>query len=523
MRLNKPVVSASVILIIAGIFAFSCKFSFAQEQNPKRGSVTFGAKKAPQVQTAPQYKAFKNMFADVAEQVIPTVVSITSTKIDTVVYRDPFSQFFWGSPFDEFFGAPPNRRVPQQQEQHIPKSGFGSGVIVSKDGYILTNYHVVGKADEIVVTMADEREFEAEIVGVDSLSDVAVIKIKEDVKDLPVAFLGDSDNLRPGDWCMAIGNPFNLSSTVTTGIISAVGRSSVGAGMTQYRNFIQTDAAINPGNSGGALVNIDGELIGINTMIYTRSGGYMGIGFAIPIDMAKWIMEEIIYNGEVQRGWLGVQISDIDQDKREALGLKTRKGVLINDIFAGQPADKAGIKVGDVVISIDGRRTESANELMFAVAGIAPGKKVPVKIVRNGKEMTMQVVLEKRDDGKISANNFDDSNNDQNDAEKDDEADFEERLGISVGNLSETYRQKLNLPNNADGVLILDVQPTSRAARSGLRQFDLIRKVTVSGKQFNVSTVADFRKAVKNLKSGESVMFYVQRGNSSFFVAYKAA
>ncbi len=520
MRLKKPVASATVVLIIAGIFAFSCKFSFADEQKPKQGTVKFGAENPPSVQSSPQYEAFKTMFADIAEQVIPTVVSVTSTKIDTVVYRDPFSQFFWGSPFEDFFGNPNNRRAPRQQEQHIPKSGFGSGVIVSKDGYILTNYHVVGEADEIVVTMADEREFQAEIVGVDSLSDVAVIKITKDVKDLPVAYLGDSDDLRPGDWCMAIGNPFNLSSTVTTGIVSAVGRSSVGAGMTQYRNFIQTDAAINPGNSGGALVNINGELIGINTMIYTRSGGYMGIGFAIPINMAKWIMEEIIYHGEVQRGWLGVQISDIDQDKKEALGLKTRKGVLINDVFAGQPADKGGIKPGDVVISIDGKRTESANELMFAVAGIEPGKKVPAKIIRNGKEMTVQVILAKRDESKIATNDF---NGSRSDEKKSDEsgADYTKKLGITVGNLTDTFREKMNLTDNTEGVLILEIEATSKAARAGLQQYDLIRKVTVDGRQIGVSNVSSFKKAVKGLKKGDSVMFYVQRRNSSFFVAYK--
>ncbi|MCP4711199.1 MAG: trypsin-like serine protease, partial [Planctomycetes bacterium] len=258
-----------------------------------------------------------------------------------------------GSPFDEFFGNPRRRQQqpqqPQKRQEERRTSGVGSGVIVSKDGYILTNYHVVGEADEITIETYDEREFEAEIIGVDSLSDVAVIKIKEKVNDLPVAYLGDSKNLRPGDWVMAVGNPFNLSSTVTTGIVSALGRQT--AGITMYQNFIQTDAAINPGNSGGALVNIEGELIGINTMIFTRSGGYMGIGFAIPINMAKTIMEQLIYKGQVSRGWLGVQIGDIDHNMKDALGLKNRKGVLINDVFDGQPAKKAGIKIGDVILS----------------------------------------------------------------------------------------------------------------------------------------------------------------------------
>ncbi len=522
-RIKRPLFSATVLTLLAtGIFSITCKFSFADDKRPQEGSLTFGAENKPSVKTSPQFQAFKSAFANIAEEVIPTVVTITSTKIDTVVYQDPFSQFFWGSPFEDFFGVPRQRQRRTPQEQHIPKSGFGSGVIVSSDGYILTNYHVVGEADEIVVRMADEREFEATIVGVDSLSDVAVIKIKESVSNLPVAYLGDSDKLRPGDWSMAVGNPFNLSSTVTVGIVSAVGRSSVGAGMTQYRNFIQTDAAINPGNSGGALVNMDGELVGINTMIYTRSGGYMGIGFAIPINMAQWIMEELIYHGEVQRGWLGVQIRDLGDDMREALNVGKRKGVLIDDVFKGQPADKAGLQAGDVVLSIDGVRTERANELMNTVAGIKPGKKVPVEIIRNGKKKTLQVVLAKRDEGKISQMSGSGSTDSESEGAQTEE-DYTERLGLKVGPITDEARQQLQLDASTKGVLITDVNPTSRAAREGLRKGDVIKKVRTKGSQMvTVSSVSDFERAVKGVTSGDAVMFYIERQGRSFFIAFKA-
>ncbi len=520
-RAKKPLVPITVLAsLVFGIFLFSCQFSFAQDKRPEEGSIQFGAKKKPAVETTPQFEAFKSVFADVAEEVIPTVVSITSTKIDTVIYQNPFQQFF-GGPLDEFFGTPQRPQQPQQQERHIPRSGFGSGVIVSPDGYILTNYHVVGDADKITIETADERQFNAEIVGIDSLSDVAVIKIKEDVRDLPVAYIGSSEGLRPGDWVMAVGNPFNLSSTVTTGIVSAVGRASVG--MTTYRNFIQTDAAINPGNSGGALVNIDGELVGINTMIYTRSGGYMGIGFAIPINMAKWIMEELIYKGEVQRGWLGVEIADVDSEKKEALGLPNTKGVLIQNVYPGQPAAKAGIKAGDVVVSINDMRTENANALMNTVAGISPGENVSVDLIRNGEKMTVQVELTRRDEEKIKEISTRGRTSD--DAENSSEGqtgDYTEKLGLTVGDITSAVREELNLQKDTKGVVIREVAQASKAAQEGIRKNDIITTIKVKGgKMISVNSVKDFGKALEGVESGDAVMFRVQRGERSFFIAYR--
>jgi len=517
--IQKPLVSFSVLGLLAiSIFALSCKFSFADDKRPEKNSVTFGAERKPDIKTNPQFDAFKTVFADIAEEVIPTVVSITSTKYDTVTYQNPFNQ--WGSPFDEFFGAP-RRGQPQQQpkEKTIPRTGVGSGVIVSPDGYILTNYHVVGEADEIMVELSDDREFDAEIVGIDSLSDVAVIKIKDVPKDLPVIYIGNNDKLRPGDWVMAIGNPFSLSSTVTTGIVSAVGRASVGR--TTYRDFIQTDAAINPGNSGGALVNIDGELVGINTMIYTRSGGYMGIGFAIPINMAHWIMEEIIYNGEVRRGWLGVEIADIDQSKKEAMGLPTRKGVLINNVYDGQPAAKGGMQIGDVVLSIDGRRTENANSLMQTVASIKPGSKVDIEIIRGGEKKILKVTLSKRDEEAISKLRSTGAIDGAGDG-SDGSMDYTEKLGISVGPLTDDVRSDLRLNNKVKGVVVTNVDQSSAAAREGIHENDVILKVAAKGQELkNISSVKDFESAVKDAKEGDAVMFYVRRDNRSFFVAFK--
>jgi serine protease Do len=518
-RIKKPLLPATVVaLLIAGIFALNCKFSFADSERPDRGSVSFGGG-GP----APKFSSFKTLFADIAEEVIPTVVSVVPTKIDTVVYyNNPFYRFF-NSPFDQFFGQPRGRQqqqqVPEMRKEERRKSGIGSGVIVSEDGYILTNYHVVGGADEIRIQLSDEREFEAEIVGSDSLSDVAVIKITEEVDDLPVARLGDSDKLRPGEWTLAVGNPLALTSTVTVGIVSALNRGNVGGDPGKYQNFIQTDAAINPGNSGGALVNVDGELIGINTMIWTRSGGSMGIGFAIPINMARWIMESLIYEGEVQRGWLGVGIKDIDEDMREHLGLPNRHGVLINEVYKGNPAAKAGIKVGDVIVSIDGTRTEDANKLRHTVAGIRPGSSVPVTIIRKGKKKSVEVKLSRRDAEAIEKLSAGEGLSGTEGS--DDEKDLTEELGIKVANLTSRLREQFGIEAKK-GVAVIGVDQSSIAARKGLRPGDLITMVQVPrGDLTEVNDVKELHKAVKPLKPGESVMLRVERSGHAFLVAFK--
>ncbi|MCX7725770.1 MAG: DegQ family serine endoprotease [Chitinispirillaceae bacterium] len=518
--LKKSVVSVSVVFSTLIVIILISNCSFAEPKRPERGSINFGAEKPPVIKSVPAIEDFKTIIADIAEKVVPTVVQVIPTKIDTIVfYNNPFYQFF-GFPFDDFdeffFGVPRQRERKEQpkfeKKEQRRQQGLGSGVIVSKDGYILTNYHVVSGADEIEVKTSDGRSFEAEIIGMDSLADVAVIKIKEKVNDLPVAYLGDSDKLRPGDWAIAIGNPFSLTSSVTLGIISALGRSAVTDG-NSYQNFIQTDAAINPGNSGGALVNINGELIGINTMIYSRTGGYMGIGFAIPINMARRIMEDLIYEGKVSRGWLGVMIQDLDPATREALKLDPKiKGVLIGDVFKDQPAEKAGIKRGDIVISVDGKVVSNTNELRNEIASIKPGKKVPIKILRDGKEQTVYVTLTSRDKAKVDKSQPENKEEKVKDAEA-----VAEKIGIKVASITSELKEKYNLPSNAKGVVIVEVLPGSIAQMEGLREGDII--VEINRKP--LESISDFKNALKGIKNGESVLFLIEREGNTFFKAFK--
>ncbi len=503
--------------IAAIICTAGCHLGFAE--HPKEGSVDFGAKQRPDIKSSQQIEAFKHVFADIAEKVTPTVVCITSTKIDTVMYQNPMQQFFFGSPFDDFFGQPQGRGGrPDVQKQEQRSTGVGSGVIVSADGYILTNNHVVEGANEITVKLNDDREFEAEIVGRDSLSDVAVIKIKDKVSDLPVAYIGDSGKLRPGDWVMAIGNPFNLNSTVTTGIVSAIGRHTDGTSL--YQNFVQTDAAINPGNSGGALVNIDGELIGINSMIYTRSGGYMGIGFAIPINMAKNIAEQLIYSGKVSRGWIGVTISDMDNTMRDAMGMKSRRGVLVSDVLSGQPAANAGIKSGDVILSINGQATGNANDLRNTVAAIPAGMKIPVVILRDGKEQTLSLTVADRD-GKNAVASLDEK--ESGGSGKASEADLSKKFGMSVSSISADVRDRLNLPDDAQGVVVSDVDQKGPAADKGIMKGDIILAVkTPDGSLITVNDPKTLKSAISRVDKGAPVLFKIQRGRAVLFVAVRA-
>jgi serine protease Do len=522
-RLTKHAAPLTTFLVLVfSIFIVDCRFSFAEGKRPEKGSITFGAKEKPNIKTTPEFQSFKTIFADLADKVVPAVVSVIPTQIDTVIFNNnPFYQFFgddeFGSPFDQFFGTPHRgqnfkKQQPQQpqKKQFRRQQGLGSGVIVSKDGYILTNFHVVHGADEIEIKTSDKRTFSAEIVGVDSLSDVAVLKIKGPAKDLAVAYLGDSDKLRVGEWVMAVGNPFALTSTVTQGIVSALGRRD-DKNPTQYQNYIQTDAAINPGNSGGALVNLDGELIGINTMIYTTSGGFMGIGMAIPINMAKRVMEDIIYHGRVTRGWLGVQIQDVNDAMRSALGLGERKGVLISDVFKGQPADKAGIRRGDVVLAIDGKAVESSNDLKNTVAVIEPGKKIPVVIYRGGKELTVTVVLNERDEGSVNkiASGTGKSSSEGG-------GDTAGALGLSVSNLTDKIRQQYNLEENAAGVVVTDVDQSSQAAGEGVQPGDVV--VELNRQQ--IASVKDFVKVAKSIKPESAVLFLIRRGESTLYLAF---
>ncbi|MBM3213205.1 Do family serine endopeptidase, partial [Candidatus Poribacteria bacterium] len=382
-----PIASISVILLIAfGMLLFGG----SNEANSKPTTTNTTTINSTEVDLS-GLRSLNAAFIKVAKEVNPSVVNIsTKSEIKTPSRRsqsrrpdnewDPFRDFFGDEFFKRFFDTP----------QSQTKRSLGSGVIISEDGYILTNSHVVSDADEIKVTLDGKKEYDAKIIGADKDTDVAVIKI--DANKLPFARLGDSDKLQVGEWVLAIGNPLRLSHTVTAGIISAIGRSNVG--LANYENFIQTDASINPGNSGGPLVNIEGEVIGINTAIATAgTPGNIGIGFAIPINMAIEIKDQLTKKGKVTRGWLGIQLQDIDSDIAEKYGLKEAKGVLVAMVFDDSPAGKAGIKAGDLIIEFNGKNVEDGSHLKRLVASAGPNESVEVKVIRDKKERVFDVKL----------------------------------------------------------------------------------------------------------------------------------
>jgi serine protease Do len=394
--------------------------------------------------------------ADIAERVTPSVVNISMQR--TVknagangMQNDPF--------FRQFFGG----RVPEERSER----GLGSGVIVSADGIVLTNNHVVDEADEISVTTTDGREFQAQVVGTDDKSDLAVLRLKGDLKDLKPLKFGDSNALRLGDVVLAIGNPFGLGQTVTMGIVSAKGRSDTG--IVDYGDFIQTDAAINPGNSGGALVNMNGELVGINTAILSRSGGYQGVGFAIPTTMVKPISDSLLQYGKVTRGWLGIAIQDVEPPLATAMALPNADGVLASDVEPGSPADKGGVQRGDVILRFDGQKVDAASKLRNLVASAGANKRVQVDILRNGKPQTLTLVLGTLK-GTETAKAGPSSSGPEHVKQPID--------GFGVEPLSPELRQRLDLPNRVtQGIVVTRVIPGSKAEQAGLRAGDVITEV----------------------------------------------
>jgi len=423
-------------------------------------------------------------YIQVAETVKPWVVTITSAKIMRYRYYNPWEEFF------DFFGQQDKRRdQDQNREQEFRQEGLGSGVIISQDGYILTNNHVVQEADEIRVITMDNKEFTAKLIGRDEKTDVAVVKI--DDENLSFAKLGDSDKIKVGQIVMAIGNPFSqqLQLTVTEGIISAKGRSNIG--LSNYEDFIQTTAAINPGNSGGALVNLKGELIGINTAIVSRSGGFNGIGFAIPINMARRVMDILIDKGYVVRGYLGVVPQTVDEEMAQALGLDDAQGALIASVEAGTPADKAGLKEQDVVLEIEGRKVIDDNDFRLRVAEYNPGDKVKLKVVRNGEIKNITVTLTERPDDRPP----------EQLSEKE-----TEKLGIKVANLTSDRARRYGFEDE-EGLIVTDVKQGSSAYRKGVREGDLITSIN----REEVTNVRDYDQIMDKLKAGDVVMLRLKK------------
>ena len=435
-------------------------------------------------------------FADVVAKVTPAVVTIR-VESKATPQMTQFPQFPEGSPFGDLFGQ---RGRGGRQMPLPPQRGLGSGVIVSQDGYILTNNHVVHGADVIKVVLNDRREFTAKVVGTDPQSDLAVVKI--DAKDLPAVTFADSSNVEVGDRVLALGNPFGLGQTVTSGMVSALGRATLGL---EYQDFIQTDAAINPGNSGGALVDVKGRLVGINTAILSRSGGFQGIGFAIPSDLARSVMKQLVSSGKVVRGYLGVQIQDIDPELADAFKLQDRSGAIVAEGVPGAPAAKAGLKSGDVITEFDGEKVVDGRRLKLAVAEVRPGKDVTVKVLREGKPVEIKVAV-----GELPGKGASASRSDSGQLDSDEGT----LNGVGVGDLDPQMRREFDIPSKVQGVLVTEVEPSSKAAEAGLQPGDVIQEIN----QQTVRTADDAIRMTENPESKKTLLRIWSRGGTRYLV-----
>lgn len=434
-------------------------------------------------------------FVGVVKREKPAVVNISTTKViasggfgdHPFGSSDPFRDFFGDDFFDRFFGQIPKKEYKSQS--------LGSGFIISKDGYILTNNHVVENAEEIIVKLSDEREFKGEIIGRDSKTDIALIKIK-DHDELPVVRLGNSDALEVGEWVIAIGNPFGVGQTVTAGIVSAKGR-TIGAG--PYDDFIQTDASINPGNSGGPLFNIKGEVVGINTAIYSPSGGNVGIGFSIPINLVKSFLPQLKKEGKVTRGWLGVMIQPITKELAQSFNLDSSEGALVGDVMKDSPAQKAGIKRGDVIIEFNGEKIGKMKELPAIVAATPVGKKVKVKILRDGREKVLTCKIEQL----------------KEEEEKIEKAETED-LGMTTQEVTPELARELDLDAN-EGVIVTAVRRGTPADDVGMRKGDVILQIN----RKRIDGMSAYRKELRRVGKGDTILFLVLRGRNTFYVTLK--
>ncbi|HEU4686245.1 MAG TPA: DegQ family serine endoprotease [Nitrospira sp.] len=449
-----------------------------------------------------------NGFTEVAKTVTPAVVNITTVFSEKIAdrnlpgnipdeLRDRMEEFF-GSPFGPRGFRGPNGPGPGEP-RGFRGGGQGSGVIVSADGYILTNNHVIDGAREVTVTLPDKREFKGKIVGTDPKTDLAVVKI--DAENLPTVPWGDASKLQVGEYVLAVGNPFGLNSTVTLGIVSALGRGRMG--ITQYEDFIQTDAAINPGNSGGALVNTKGELVGINTAIFSQTGGYQGVGFAVPTSMSKPIYESLVKTGKVVRGFLGIGIQDLNQDLAKSFGIKEAKGALVSDVREDSPADKGGLKQGDIITSYQGQPVEDAVALQRLVTRTTAGTKVPVKVIRDGHEKELMVTIGEQPDSTKVAKAESDEN----------EYAF---AGVAVQDLDRERAKELGVKGKS-GVVVTRVEPDSGAEKAGLMPGDVIREIN----RQPVKSVKDFEKVSSEVKKGDNVLILINRGGNALFLSAK--
>ncbi|HLG32888.1 MAG TPA: Do family serine endopeptidase [Ignavibacteriaceae bacterium] len=485
---TKGIIGGLTLLFIGILFGAILVSGFGLVR-PSYADVNLGADRPP-VNLDADASSFSKAFIEVAETVTPTIVQIT------VVSERKSQQNDW------FFF--PFKDMPQEQR------GSGSGIIISADGYIVTNNHVVENASQVTVGLFDKRTFEATVVGTDPLTDLAVVKI--DAKNLPVSYLGDSDNLKVGQWVMAIGNPLSLASTVTAGIVSAIGRGQLGLIRDSYgvENFIQTDAAINPGNSGGALVDLSGAVIGVNSAIAAGgSGTYIGYGFAIPINLVKAVAKDLIANGKVSRGYIGINIGEVDNAIAKSLGMKTPKGIIIQGIVEGGAASEADLKPGDVILKVDGREVNKPNELQSYVAAKSAGTKVVLTVFRDGKEIERSVTLKSREED-ITTKPISNNNDNENKTEQKSSTATFDNLGLTIKNITDKDKSDFKVEG---GVMISDVKPFSKAEDQSL----FAGLVIVEVDKELVYNINDFSKLVEN-KKGSAVLLKVldKQGNARF-------
>ena len=436
------------------------------------------------------YAQLPDNISELVDQSAPAVVNITAKK--EISQRSSFG--YGGIPDEmlERFGIPRDfREMPQQRRESV---SFGSGFIL-KSNYILTNFHVVEDATEVVVSLSDRREYKAEIVGVDPLSDLAVLEV--DGNDLPAVNVGNSDKLNVGDWVIAIGSPFSFDFSVTAGIVSAKGRSIQNNNIGNYVPFLQTDVAINPGNSGGPLFNLDGDVVGINSQIYSRSGGYQGLAFAIPINVALDVADQIIYSGEVSRGYLGVRMSEVDSDLADALGMNKPYGALINDVEEGESADNAGLVPGDVIIEFDSKEIKFSSDLPHVVGQIKPDSSAKAKVIRDGKEITLDFVLGELP---ITSEQFIPAKTQQS----------SDPLGLKVADIDRDNPSMTNMP---EGVIVSRVNPNS-AASGKVNRGDVITMIQYKGQKYMVYDVDSFNQALSNFSSNNKIAIHLIRNGT---------
>ncbi len=454
---------------------------------------------APVPDTALLSQGSKAMAA-VIQRVLPAVVHVNvvttvETQGDTPdIFNDPFFRRFFGP------GLPPSQPPRESQQQ----KGLGTGFIVSPEGYILTNNHVAGNASKITVKLRDGREFDAKLVGADAGTDLAVIKI--DAKDLPIVQFGDSRQLEVGETVIAVGNPFGLEQTVTEGIVSAKGRSQLG--LSEYEDFIQTDASINPGNSGGPLIDVTGKVVGVNTAIFSRSGGSMGIGFAIPSDLAQHVMTSLITDGAVHRGFLGVSIQDLTPELAKAMGIQADGGVVVSDVQGDTPAAKAGIRQGDVIVAFSDQPVRTANDLRVRVADVKPGSKTPVALLREGEPLTVHVTLTERPAKAESASGGESGSNEAPKGAP------ERKLGLALQPLTPDLAEQLGYPGQ-HGLLVSGVESGSAAEDASLQRGALILQVN----RKPVTSLEQFRQIVRGVKSGGKLLLLVRMGPATRYLA----